>query len=45
IWKAFEGNTRDLDSGKNRDKIATLLEDTEDLAYSTWRQRHKSLWG
>ncbi|GJU48669.1 hypothetical protein Tco_1218224 [Tanacetum coccineum] len=29
--------------GKKRDKIATLHEDDEELAYNAWRRRHKSL--
>ncbi|GJX98063.1 hypothetical protein Tco_0355082 [Tanacetum coccineum] len=34
IWKAFRGNIRDLDSiWEKRDKIATLHEDDEELAY------------
>ncbi|GJQ93471.1 hypothetical protein Tco_0004610 [Tanacetum coccineum] len=28
--------------GKNQDKIATLLEDTQEMAYSAWRRCHKS---
>ncbi|GKE78887.1 hypothetical protein Tco_1545007, partial [Tanacetum coccineum] len=33
-WTQFE---------KKRDKIATLHEDDQDLAYSAWRRRHKFL--
>ncbi|GKC10749.1 hypothetical protein Tco_1007531, partial [Tanacetum coccineum] len=33
-WTQFE---------KKRDKIATLLEDDQDMAYNVWRRRHNSL--
>ncbi|GKA83352.1 hypothetical protein Tco_0804947 [Tanacetum coccineum] len=42
--QAFGGYACTLDSiGKKRDKIATLPEDDQELAYSAWRRRHNSL--
>nr|GEX08754.1 hypothetical protein [Tanacetum cinerariifolium] len=45
---AFEKHLKDIHTlwtqfGKKRDRIATLLEDTQDMAYSSWRRHHKSL--
>ncbi|GJZ96474.1 hypothetical protein Tco_0668808 [Tanacetum coccineum] len=48
VKMAFEKHLEEIHTlwtqfGKKRDKIATSLEDTQDLAYSSWRRRHKSL--
>nr|GEZ68913.1 hypothetical protein [Tanacetum cinerariifolium] len=48
VISSFRKHLKDIHTlwtqfGKKRDKIATLLEDTQDLAYSSWRWRHKSL--